>query len=202
MRIIGGSAGGRILKVPKGLSVRPTTDLVRQAVFNSLAARIAGARVLELFAGTGALSLECLSRGAENAMCIEISSKHAECLRQNARQTGFESSRLELRVQETFVAIHQLAAAGRQFTLIFADPPFGEKNIGRRSESFAQRLLDDEVLPQLLAPDGLLVLGHARRDNLSLPERWDEKKALKHGDSVFRLLRLPRAMAVEMSQAD
>ena len=67
MRITGGNAARRILKVPKGLGVRPTPDLVKQAVFNSLGGRVAGARVLELFAGTGALSLECLSRGAAGA---------------------------------------------------------------------------------------------------------------------------------------
>ena len=64
MRITGGNAARRILKVPKGLDVRPTPDLVKQAVFNSLGARVEGAKVLELFAGSGALSLECLSRGA------------------------------------------------------------------------------------------------------------------------------------------
>jgi hypothetical protein len=77
MRIIGGSAGGILLnwrpKAPKGFEVRPTPDLVRQAVFNSLGPRVQGARVLELFAGTGALSLECLSRGAANALCVEKS---------------------------------------------------------------------------------------------------------------------------------
>src|SRR6516225_1668232 len=67
MRITGGKAARRILKVPKGLDVRPTPDLVKQAVFNSLGARVQGARVLELFAGTGSLSLECLSRGAVTA---------------------------------------------------------------------------------------------------------------------------------------
>ncbi len=76
MRITGGKAARRILKTPKGLEVRPTPDLVKQAVFNSLGARVVGARVLELFAGTGALSLECLSRGATSALCIEKSHKH------------------------------------------------------------------------------------------------------------------------------
>jgi 16S rRNA (guanine966-N2)-methyltransferase len=74
MRITGGKAARRILKVPKGLAVRPTPDLVKQAVFNSLGGRVVGARVLELFAGTGALSLECLSRGASAAVCVEKSS--------------------------------------------------------------------------------------------------------------------------------
>jgi 16S rRNA (guanine966-N2)-methyltransferase len=83
MRVIGGTAGGVILRAPKGFDVRPTPDLVRQAVFNSLGARVEGARVLELFAGTGALSLECLSRSAVSAVCVEKSSRHATFIREN-----------------------------------------------------------------------------------------------------------------------
>src|SRR5688500_20297403 len=83
MRVIGGKAGGRILKVPKGLDVRPTPDLVKQAVFNSLGDRVLNARVLELFGGSGALSLESLSRGAASAVCVELSSKHARHIRDN-----------------------------------------------------------------------------------------------------------------------
>src|SRR5205085_12119602 len=143
MRIIGGTAGGRLLKVPKACAVRPTPDLVRQAVFNSLGDRVCGARVLELFAGTGALSLECLSRGAVHAVCVEKSSRHAEFLRNNLAAAQLDPARLEVRVQEAFAAVGQLAAATRQFDLIFADPPYGEKNVSHRSTSFAQRLLDD-----------------------------------------------------------
>src|SRR6516162_4569127 len=89
MRITGGHAARRILKVPKGLDVRPTPDLVKQAVFNSLSARVVGARVLELFAGSGALSLECLSRGAASVMCVEKSQRHADVLRSNAADSGY-----------------------------------------------------------------------------------------------------------------
>src|SRR6516165_7478709 len=89
MRITGGKAARTRLKVPKGLDLRPTPDLVKQAVFNSLANRVAGAQVLELFAGTGALSLECLSRGAASAVCVELSARHAAILRDNVRAAGF-----------------------------------------------------------------------------------------------------------------
>ena len=188
MRITGGNAARRILKVPKGLAVRPTPDLVKQAVFNSLGVRVAGARVLELFAGTGALSLECLSRGAVSTVCVEKSSRHAEVLRQNYQVAGFPPDTLQVRVQEVFAAIAQLAAAGERFNLILADPPYGEKNVGRRSTSFAQQLLDDTRLTALLAAGGLLVLGHTKRDTLSLPDTWQEKKMLKHGDSIMRFL--------------
>src|SRR5580693_3929524 len=84
MRITGGNSARRILKVPKGLDVRPTPDLVKQAVFNSFGERVVGAKVLELFAGSGALSLECLSRGAASALCIEKSQKHANFIQNNA----------------------------------------------------------------------------------------------------------------------
>jgi len=188
MRIIGGTAGGTILKVPKGWDVRPTPDLVRQAVFNSLGARVVGARVLELFAGTGALSLECLSRGAASACCVEKSERHALVLRQNCDAAGLTSHSLRVRVQDAFTALGQLAQAGTEFDLVLADPPYGEKNVGRRSTSFAQGLLDDPHLPALLARNGLFVLGHTKRDTLSLPEVWRERRQLKHGDTVMRFL--------------
>lgn len=169
--------------------MRPTPDLVRQAVFNSLAARIAGTRVLELFAGTGALSLECLSRGAARATCVELSARHAAFLRANLRASGLSEEILDIRVQDAFAAIHQLAAQGAVFDLVFADPPYGAKNLGKRSRSFAQRLLDDGRLPGLLAVDGLLVLGHAHRDALALPNGvWRERNRLRHGDSVMWFL--------------
>ncbi len=188
MRITGGKAARRILKVPKGLGVRPTPDLVKQAVFNSLGGRVVGARVLELFAGTGALSLECLSRDAASALCVEKSSRHAEMLRRNFQIAEFPPETLQVRVQDVFVALGQLAAARQQFDLVLGDPPYGEKNIGRRSTSFAQQLLDDANLPLLLASGGLFVLGHSKRDTLSVPNVWRETKLLKHGDSLMRFL--------------
>ena len=194
MRITGGQAARRILKVPKGLEVRPTPDLVKQAVFNSLGARVAGARVLELFAGSGALSLDCLSRGAVSALCIEKSHKHAAFIQQNAAAAGFQEI-LQVRTQDVFTALSQLATNGEQFNLILADPPYGEKNVNRRSDSFAQRLLDDPNLPQLLAPGGRFVLGHTKRDTLELVPPWREAKQLKHGDSVMRFLELGGAPA-------
>ncbi|HEX3717493.1 MAG TPA: RsmD family RNA methyltransferase [Verrucomicrobiae bacterium] len=190
MRIIGGTAGGVILRAPKGFDVRPTPDLVRQAVFNSLAGRVGDARVLELFAGTGALSLECLSRGAALAVCVEKSSRHAAFIRENLELCRLSKDSLEVRVQDAFAAIRQLAESSQQFDLVLADPPYGEKNTARRSTSFAQQLLDDPDLPKLPAPGGLFVLGHTKRDTLEIPPVWREIKMLKHGDTVMRFLQL------------
>jgi 16S rRNA (guanine966-N2)-methyltransferase len=186
VRIIGGSAGGAILQAPRGFDVRPTPDLVRQAVFNSLGARVQGARVLELFAGTGALSLECLSRGATSALCVEKSARHAAFITGNLERARLNSDLLQIRVQDAFTAIHQLAADSQKFDLILADPPYGEKNTNRRSHSFAQQMLDDPDLPKILNTGGLFVLGHTKRDTLDVPPAWKEIKMLKHGDTVMR----------------
>jgi len=177
--------------VPEGFGVRPTPDKVKLAVFNSLGSFLDGARVLDLFAGSGALGLECLSRGAREMVSIEMSEKHARFYRQNLVATELPASTVTLRVQDVFVAFPQLVASGRQFDLIIADPPYGEKNVGRRSTSLAQKLLDDTVLPGLLAPGGLFVIGHTKRDSLELPATWAERKELRHGDTVMRFLIRP-----------
>ena len=186
MRITGGKAARRILKAPKGLDVRPTPDLVKQAVFNSLGERVVGARVLELFAGTGALSFESMSRGAVSAVCVEKSQRHAAVLRGNFQSAGLPTGALRVRVQDVFAVLAQLGESQAEFDLVLADPPYGEKNIGRRSTSLAQQLLDDQNLPRVLAPSGLFVLGHTKRDTLDIPVYWRETKLLKHGDSMMR----------------
>lgn len=188
MRIIGGDAAGRLLKVPDGLGVRPMPDKVKLAVFNSLGDFVVGCRVLDLFSGTGALGHECLSRGAVSLLSVEKSAKHARYYRDNLEASGLDSAQVDLRVMDVFTALAQLSAAKRQFELIIADPPYGEKNVGHRSKSLAQRLLDDPHLPTLLAAGGLLIVGHTRRDTLEIPSFWKERRELKHGDTVIRML--------------
>lgn len=177
-----------MLKVPRGMAVRPTIDRVKQALFNSLGERVVGARVLELFAGSGALSLEALSRGAELAVCVELAPRHAAFIKNNVVAAHLPVSKLEVRTQDVFAAIPQLLTAGQRFDLILADPPYGEKNVGHRATSFAQKLLDDENLPKLIVPGGRFALGHARRETLEVPTWWKELKQLKHGDSIMRFL--------------
>ncbi len=187
MRVTGGQWTGRPIAVPPGLGVRPTPDKVRQAIFNSLGPWIEGCTVLELFAGSGALSFECLSRGASSAVCVEKSAKHASCLRKNAASL---EAVVDVRVADALKAVHQFAEAGRTFDFIAADPPYGEKTaLEQRSESWAQKLLDDEVLPDVLADEGLFLLGHTKRDAVEIPEPWREHKTLKHGDTWMRFLR-------------
>ena len=198
MRIIGGQAAGRIVKVPEGLGVRPMPDKVKLAVFNSLGNRVDGARVLDLFSGTGALGHECLSRGAVALYSVEKSEKHARFYRANLAATGLATNVVELRVMDVFSALGPLKAHGRAFDLIIADPPYGEKNVNRRSTSLAQKLLDAPELPSLLAPDGILILGHTKRDTLELTPPWRERRQLKHGDTIIRFLEpIPSVEKVE-----
>ncbi|MGB0580011.1 MAG: RsmD family RNA methyltransferase [Limisphaerales bacterium] len=188
MRIIGGTAANKILKAPKGLNVRPTPDLVRQAIFNSLGPLVEEARVLELFGGTGALSIESLSRGAKTATCVELSGKHARFIQNNVKTCGLAPGTFNICIEDVFHALPRMEKNGQQFDLIMADPPFGDKNVNKRSESLSQKLLDDEHLPSLLAPEGIFVLGHTRRDTLELTASWEERKHMKHGDSCMRFL--------------
>src|SRR5947208_14614658 len=115
MRITGGKAARRILRAPKGLGVRPTPDPVKQAVFNSLGPRVAGARVLELFAGTAAPSLECLSRGAASPVCVELSRSHARFIERNLATAAIPAEDLAVPLQDVVSALAQLAAAGETF---------------------------------------------------------------------------------------
>ncbi len=188
MRIIGGIAAGRILQVPKGLGVRPTPDLVKQAIFNSLGPRIVGARVLDLFSGSGALGLESLSRGASHVLSIEKSIKHAKWIQGNVRECGIPKGKHRMKVLDVFPMLNQLIEQEETFDMIMADPPFGEKNVNRRSQSLSQRLLDVADLPKILNPDGLFLLGHTKRDDLTITPWWECRKTMKHGDSVFEFL--------------
>ena len=192
MRIIGGTSAGAIIKVPKGLGVRPTPDKVRLAIFNSLAGFAEDARVLEVFAGTGALGLECLSRGAASATFVELSAKHARVMQANAGAIGVPLAQAQFKTMDAFVALRQLSGNGAKFDLILADPPYGNKNVNKRSKSFAQQMLDDENLPALLEHGGLFVLGHTKRDTLEFAVPWEQKKTLKHGDTLIEILRLPK----------
>ncbi len=196
MRIIGGFAAGVILKVPKGLDVRPTPDLVKQAIFNSLGAVTEDSRVLDLCAGSGALGLECISRGAVKAVAIEKSRRHASFIEKNMRFIGKRSEmasgqkiQFQVRVQDVFQAIPQMKSEGCVFDLIVSDPPFGPKNVGKRSESISQKLLDNDELPALLDLHGVFVLGHTQRDQLEVPDHWEEVKHMRHGDSMMLFLR-------------
>jgi len=132
MRISGGAARGIMLAVPKGDAVRPATDGMRQGVFSSLGARVAGARFLDLFAGSGAYGLEALSRGAAGGVFVEQNAKAAACVRQNilavckslGRAAPGRGEGEELTVIQTDARSVPLGSAGLVPDLVFIDPPY------------------------------------------------------------------------------
>ena len=117
MRVITGTARGRRLKTPEGMDIRPTTDNVKESVFNILQFDIEGRRVLDLFAGTGQLGIECLSRGAKEVVFIDQSRDAVKIAKDNLKACGFSAPVLQ---QD---AISYLSACGK-FDLIFVDPPY------------------------------------------------------------------------------
>ncbi len=121
MRIITGRARGARLKSPKGLSTRPTSDRIKESLFNILGARVAGRRVLDLFAGTGSLGLEALSRGAAGAVFVDRATEAV--LRENAEHTHLHEAARIFR-DDVFSSLSRLAAEGAAFDLVFCDPPY------------------------------------------------------------------------------
>lgn len=123
MRIVGGALKGRRLVAPKGRGVRPTLEMVREAVFDVLGPRIAGARVLDLFAGSGAMGIEALSRGAIHAVWCDAESRAIEAIRTNLDRLGVGKQGQVLQMTGR-AAMQYLERKGREFDLVFLDPPY------------------------------------------------------------------------------
>ncbi len=154
MRVTGGIAKGILLKAPKGLKTRPTSDKVRQAIFQTLGESIEGTHVLDLFAGTGALGIEAISHGAEFAVFVEESPSAVRIIRQNLEKTNL-TGKAEVVPVDFRIALRMLSRQNRRFHLVLADPPYG----GDLLEQCAALLREHPVL----APDGVVVLEHFKK---------------------------------------
>jgi len=173
MRVIAGTAGGVHLVVPKR-SVRPTMDRVKAAIFSSLGDMVIGARVLDLFAGSGALGIEALSRGAASVLFVEEDRQSIAAIETNLVKTNLKG---RVRQEDVFAFIG--GCAGKEtFQIIFADPPYEKKGSGER---FTKKLLKNEALPQLLTVNGLFVLEKRPDENLSKTLLWRIARQKKYG---------------------
>jgi len=156
MRVIAGEAHGQRLKAPRGLATRPATARVRESIFSRLAVRLdfAGIRVLDVFAGSGSLGIEALSRGAEHATFIDSSRAAASAIAANLARLGLRS-RARVMTQEVRSALRELGAERARFDLVFVDAPY-------RNDMSAEvlRLLAEMGL---MAPGGWIVVGQSRR---------------------------------------
>ena len=164
MRVIAGIAGGIRLVVPE-TEVRPTMDRVKAAIFSSLGEQVVAARVLDLFAGTGALGIEALSRGAASALFVEENRAAVLAIEQNFIRTKLRG---QVRKQEVF-AFLESARARERFDLIFADPPYQKTKSGG---TFTRMLLENDALPRLLALAGVFVLEKRPAEKLLHSARW------------------------------
>jgi 16S rRNA (guanine966-N2)-methyltransferase len=149
MRVIAGEARGVLLRPPPR-NIRPTMDRIKEAIFSSLGEAVCGAQVLDLFAGSGAMGIEALSRGAASAVFVDVDPRCTDCVRENLRRAKLEA------IVQTMDALKflELYAEGR-FDLIFADPPYAKSSAGR---NLASELLELPFTNGALRPGGTLVL--------------------------------------------
>jgi len=173
MRVIAGVAGGIRLAVPEA-GVRPTMDRVKAAIFSSLQDRIVGARVLDLFAGTGALGIEALSRGAVSALFVEENRVAVRTIEQNFIRTKLRGP---VRQQEAFAFLESAGTRG-PFDIIFADPPY-EKT--KQGGEFTRLLLENERIAEMLAPGGVFVLEKRPGEEIVPPRLWEIIRAKRYG---------------------
>ncbi|MDA8199604.1 MAG: 16S rRNA (guanine(966)-N(2))-methyltransferase RsmD [Thermaerobacter sp.] len=145
MRVVGGALAGRLLQSPRGTATRPTLDRVREALFNVLARRVPGAVVLDLYAGTGALAIEALSRGARRADLVDRDRRASSVVRRNLANLGL-ADRATVWTLPAERAVERFAAAA--FDLVFLDPPWADGVAPPVRQS----------LHRLLQPDGLAVV--------------------------------------------
>jgi 16S rRNA (guanine(966)-N(2))-methyltransferase RsmD len=174
MRVIAGRYRGRRLQAPPGAATRPTSDRVREALFSVLGERVAGARVLDLFAGSGALGIEALSRGAAEATFVDSAPAAVRAVRANLEALGATA---DVRRADARRFLGGASSAVRQYDLVFLDPPY--RLAGRLGGELTA------ALPAVLAPDAAVVAESDRRAPLELGlPILDERR---YGDTLIRI---------------
>ncbi len=189
MRIIGGAARGRPLEAPRGDATRPTADRTRESVFNILGNKLdipmSEARVLDLFAGSGALGLEAISRGAPSAVLVDHDASAVAVMRKNLAALGREAAGHPVRIvkDDAARAITRLAETGERFDLCFLDPPYA---------AVAALAAALDRLPAVLAPGAVVVVEYDRR---TPPAAWppglSPEDVREYGDTRVAFLRAP-----------
>src|ERR1700675_1307181 len=182
MRIVGGRLGGRTLAGPKSQAIRPTSDRLRESLFNILAHGhgdpVTGARVLDLFAGTGALGLEAMSRGARFALFIDDGAEARALMRQNVEALGLGGvTRVFRRDATKLGAAHPV----EPFALAFLDPPYGQ--------GLAEKALSSARAGGWLTGDALVVVEEAAKAGFAAPEGFEELERRNYDDTVLIVLR-------------
>jgi 16S rRNA (guanine966-N2)-methyltransferase len=175
MRIIAGSFRGRRLHSPKGDRIRPTIDRVRESIFSIIAGRLPGARVLDLFAGTGAMGLEALSRGAQFCLFVDKGSEALHLVRENIGLCGAQGRSRIIRASAD-AAIRRLESDKELFDIIFMDPPYGK--------GYVEKTLG--IVGAIAGGDALVIVEQHIQDRPPLiPEIWRQEDERKYGDTLI-----------------
>ena len=174
MRVIAGQYGGRRLVAPRGAETRPTSDRVREALFSVLGASVQGARVLDLFAGSGALGIEALSRGAASAVFVDRAPRAVEAIRANLAALSIDA---EVHRMEARSWLRTASARAEAYDLVFLDPPY------RRAGELGREL--SEGLAAVLAAGARVVTESDRRGPLELALPLADER--RYGDTVIRI---------------
>jgi 16S rRNA (guanine966-N2)-methyltransferase len=180
MRVIAGRFGGRRLKAPRGRATRPTSDRVREALFSMLG-DITDAVVLDLFAGTGALGIEALSRGASRAVFVERDAAALAALRSNLASLGLGEEEAHVHAGEALAALRTARMGGETYDLVFVDPPYG------RARELGEAVAVE--LPGLLEPGGRVVVESSRRSPVVLSLEVAGQRS--YGDTTITIHRRP-----------
>lgn len=178
MRLSGGEGKGRRLADPPD-GVRPTSGRVKDSLFNSIAALLPGSRVLDLYAGSGALGIEAIARGAASATFIEIDRKVQRVIIENLQRCGFQE-RSELIEGDVLKMLKQPYRLHGPFDLVFADPPYADSDFAEVMTLLQQG--------ELVAPDGLVIFEASSRAKLSVPGGWSQRKRQEIGDTAMYFL--------------
>lgn len=192
MRIIAGEMRGRTLYAPAGMDTRPTQDKVRESIFNILRFDVPDARVLDLFAGSGALALEAVSRGAQSAVAVDFSRAAIDCIRRNVQAARAED-RVRILPMDYRRAIDQLASRGERFDLVFLDPPYRMVNTGEMAAQLYEK--------GLLDPECLVVIEHARDVVPTLPPPFEAADERTYGQTKVLFARIASGAAQETEKA-
>ncbi|MBQ2948047.1 MAG: 16S rRNA (guanine(966)-N(2))-methyltransferase RsmD [Clostridia bacterium] len=192
MRIIGGTARGRAITAPAGSKTRPTQDYVRESLFNIIRWDLPEARVLDLFAGTGALSLESLSRGAKDAVLIDMDRDACQAIKKNM-ETSRLGDRCRLISRDYRQAMDVLAQEGQKFDVVFIDPPYRMENTGEMCAALYDK--------GLLSDAFLMVVEHRRGMAPLLDARFEAFDLRRYGDTEITFVRSAKRPQEEQADA-
>ncbi len=181
MKIIGGELQGRHIDMPRGVDIRPTPDRVREAIFNIVRERVPGASVLDLFAGSGALGIEAVSRGAASLFAVDKNKKCVSTIRKNIKSLSIDTGRrIDIHQQDALKAIKKLSDSKIRFDLVFLDPPY--------YSDWVKKCLISLSNYDILNHSSLVICEHFKKD--AVPEEagaFRRSQERRYGDTVVSI---------------